>query len=172
MREIAREPPILTGASGQLLPGGRGVRCLFMVKTALGAVLVAVALSACGSVGNGGPPAGSPSPNASFVPGVGFDAVVTERNTAVTIHTGQRLEVVLHAASGMDSWGNVRSSDTSVLTPIPNPAATAMRGVTLAAFKAVAPGKAMITASAGALCSPGQACPMLAVLFTATVTVV
>jgi hypothetical protein len=143
-----------------------------MVKTALVAVLVAVVLSACGSLGNGGPPAASPSPDVSSIPGVGFDAVVTERNTAVTIHAGQKVEVVLHAASGMDSWGNVRSSDTSVLTPIPNPAATAMRGVTLAAFKAVAPGKAVITASAGALCSPGQACPMIAVLFTATVTVV
>jgi len=143
-----------------------------MVKRALVAVLAAVALSACGSVGNGSPPAFSPSPDASSIPGVGFDAVVTERNTAVTIHAGQKLEVVLHAASGMENWGNVRSSDTSVLTPTPNPAATAMRGVTLAAFKAVAPGRAVITASAGVLCSPGQACPMLAVLFTATVTVV
>jgi len=143
-----------------------------MVKTALVAVLVAVAVSACGSVGKGGPPAGNPSPNASSIPGVGFDAVVTERNTAVTIHEGQKLEVVLHAASGMENWGNVRSNDTSVLAPIPNPAATAMRGVTLAAFKAVAPGQALITASAGAQCSPGQACPMIAVLFTATVTVV
>jgi hypothetical protein len=141
-----------------------------MVKTALMAAFVVVALSACGSVGSGGPPIGSPSP--SFAPGVGFDAVVTERNTAVTIHAGQKLEVVLRAASGMANWGNVRSSDTSVLTPIPNPAATAMVGVTLAAFKAVAPGQAIITASAGAQCSPGQACPMIAVLFTATITVV
>jgi hypothetical protein len=143
-----------------------------MVKTALVVALGAALFAACGYSpcacdGSGTLPVWeTPSP------GLGFDAVVTERNTAVTIHSGQKLEVVLHAASGMDSWGNVRSSDTSVLTPIPNPAATAMRGVTLAAFKAVAPGKAMITASAGALCSPGQACPMLALLFTATVTVV
>ena len=142
-----------------------------MVKTALVAVLVAVAVSACGSVGKGGPPAGNPSPNASSIPGVGFDAVVTERNTAVTIHEGQKLEVVLHAASGMENWGNVRSSDTSVLTPIVNPAATAVRGVTLAAFQAQTPGQSVITASAGAACSPGQACPMYAILYSVTVTV-
>ena len=143
-----------------------------MVKTALVVALGAVLFAACGYSpcacdGTGTLPVWeTPSP------GLGFDAVVTERNTAITIHAGQKLEVVLRAASGMANWGNVRSSDTSVLTPIPNPGATAVVGVTLAAFKAVAPGQAIITASAGALCSPGQPCPMIAVLFTVTVTVV
>jgi hypothetical protein len=97
--------------------------------------------------------------------------MVTEKDKAITIHVGQKLEVVLHANPGMTNWGNVRSSDTSVLTPIVNPAATAIRGVTLAAFQAEARGQAVITASAGADCSPGQACPMYAILYSVTVTV-
>jgi hypothetical protein len=104
-------------------------------------------------------------------PGLGFDAVVTENDRAITIHTGQKLEVVLHAKSGMTDWSNVRSSDTSLLQPIVNPAATAVRGVTLAAFQALAPGQATITATAGAACSPGQACPMYAILYSVTVTI-
>jgi len=133
-----------------------------MVKTALLAGAAALLLSACGTrVGS------APTPS----PGLDFNAVVTEHDTAITIQVGQKLEVVLHAKSGMTNWSNVRSSDTSVLAPIVNPAATAARGVTLAAFQALAPGRAVITASAGALCSPGQACPMFAILFSATVTV-
>lgn len=97
--------------------------------------------------------------------------VVTENDQAITIHPGQKLEVVLHAKPGMSNWSNVRSSDSSILKPIVNPAATAVRGVTLAAFKALTPGQAVITASAGAACSPGSACPMFAVLYSVTVTV-
>jgi hypothetical protein len=140
-----------------------------MVKTTLMAAVTALVLVACGSAGAG---TGSlPSPSPSIAPWLGFDAVVTERNTAITIKTGQKLEVVFHARSGMTNWSNVRSSDLSVLTPIVNPAATAVRGVTLAAFQALAPGQAMITATAGADCSPGQACPMYAMLLSVTVTV-
>jgi hypothetical protein len=139
------------------------------MKVALIAAVTALVLSACGSAGIGGAP--SPSPNPSGGPGLGFDAQVTELDTAITIQTGQKLEVVLHARSGMTDWANVRSSDTSVLSPIVNPAATAVRAVTLAAFQALAPGQADITASAGAACSPGQACPMYALLYSVTVTV-
>jgi hypothetical protein len=139
-----------------------------MVKTALLAAVAAVALAACGNVcmciGN---PYATPSPS----PGLGFDAVVTEKDTAITIHTGQKLEVVLHARTGMTDWSNVRSSDTSVISPIVNPAATAARGVTLAAFQAVRPGQAVITATAGAACPTGLACPMYAILYSVAVTV-
>jgi hypothetical protein len=142
-----------------------------MVKAALIAALAASVLTACGSgnvcaCGNYYVPR---SPSAS--PGLGFDAVVTENDKTITITTGQKLEVVLHARQGMTDWTSVRSSDTSVLSPIVNPAATAVRGVTLAAFQALAPGKAEITAVAGAACSPGQACPMYAMLYSVTVTV-
>jgi hypothetical protein len=72
----------------------------------------------------------------------------------------------------MTAWSGVRSSDPSVLAPIPDTFATAARGVTLAGFRAVAPGKAQITATAGADCSPGQACPQYALLLMIDVTVV
>jgi hypothetical protein len=162
---------MLTGATGQVLPAPSCIRCVFMVKTALVAAFVAVALSACGDIhcmciGN---PYVPPSPYIS--PGLGFDAVVSDHDTAITIHTGQKLEVVLHARPGMSNWSNVRSSDTAVLSPVVNPAATAARGVTLAGFEAQKAGQATITASAGAACSPGQACPQFAVLYSVTVTV-
>ena len=44
-------------------------------------------------------------------------------------------------------------------------------GVTLAAFKARASGVARVTAVGVPVCPSGQACPMLAVLYTLTVTV-
>jgi len=102
-----------------------------MVKTALLGVIAGLLISACGSVGIGS----EPSPSPSTGPGFGFDAMVTEQDRAITIQVGQKLEVVLHAKPGMTNWSNVRSSDTSVLTPIVNPAATAVRGVTLARFR-------------------------------------
>jgi uncharacterized lipoprotein YmbA len=142
-----------------------------MVKTALTAALAALVLTACGSAGNGSLPVASPSPSPSSAAGIGFGAKVTETDTAVTIHVGQKLEVVLRARSGMTNWSNVRSSDTSVLAPAVNPAAAAVRNVTLAAFQGIAPGQAVITATAGAVCSPGQACPMFAMLYSVTVTV-
>ncbi len=142
-----------------------------MVKTALTAALAALVLSACGSAGTGSVTVASPTPSPSSAPGLGFDAKVTETDTAVTIHVGQKLEVVLRARSGMTNWSNLRSSDTSVLGPIVNPTAAAVRSVTLAAFQGIAPGQAVVTATAGALCSPGQACPMFAMLYSVTVTV-
>jgi hypothetical protein len=142
-----------------------------MVKTTFLALLAALVLTACGSVGAGNLPSPSPGPTPSSGPGLGFDALVTERDQAITIHVGQKLEVALHARSGMTNWSNVRSSNALVLAPIVNPAATAVRGVTLAAFEARAAGEAVLTASAGPVCSPGQACPMYAVLWSVTVTV-
>ncbi|HXC78428.1 MAG TPA: hypothetical protein VNU19_15435, partial [Candidatus Acidoferrum sp.] len=90
---------------------------------------------------------------------------------AVTLRTGQTLAVVLHARAGMADWASVRSSDQTVLAPIVNPAATAARGVTLAAFKAIAPGTARIDADAAPDCSPGLACPAYVMVLTIEVTV-
>lgn len=129
----------------------------------------ALLLCACGAAGGGAAP--PPSATPSIEPWPGFDVVVTEKTHSVTLRVGQKLEAVFHATPGMTAWSGVRSSDPSVLKPIVNPAATAVRGVTLAAFQAVAPGKVQITAAAGADCSPGQACPMYAVLLTIDVTV-
>jgi hypothetical protein len=162
---------MLTGATALVLPGWGGVRFVFMMKTALIAAVAAFLFMSCGYSSCACDGSGTLPVQTSPSPGLGFDAVVTESDTAITIHTGQKLEVVLHARSGMTDWANVRSSNTSVLSPIVNPAATAVRGVTLAAFQALAPGQADITASAGAACSPGQACPMYAMLYSVTVTV-
>lgn len=162
---------MLTVATGLLLPGARRARCVFMVKVAVASALVGVALAACGYSPCACDGSGTLPVQTTPSPGLGFDATVTEKDKAIAIHVGQKLEVVLHANPGMTNWGNVRSSDTTVLTPIVNPAATAVRGVTLAAFQAQARGQAVITASAGAACSPGQACPMYAILYSVTVTV-
>jgi phage tail protein X len=142
-----------------------------MVKTAVAGALVAIALASCGYSPCACDGSGTLPIQTSPSPGFGFDAMVTEKDKAITIQVGQKVEVVLRANPGMTDWSNVRSSDTSVLTPIVNPAATAVRGVTLAAFKTQAPGQAVITAVAGAACSPGQACPMYAILYSVTVTV-
>lgn len=160
---------MLTGATGLVLPARGAARCVSVVKAALAAAASGLVLSACGYYACAC--AAPNTPPASTSPGLGFDAVVTEKDTAITIHSGQKLEVVLHARTGMTNWSNVRSSDSSVLTPIVNPAATAVRGVTLAAFQAEAKGTARITATAGADCSPGEACPQFAILYSVTVTV-
>ena len=131
-------------------------------------MLAAAILSGCGASGGGAaPPPSSPSTS----PGAGFDVTVTENTRSVTLRAGQTLAVVLHARPGMTSWNGVRSSDPSVLAPIVNPAASAARGVTLAAFKAIAPGKAQIDATAGPDCSPGQACPAYLIVLTIEIDV-
>lgn len=130
--------------------------------------VVALLFTACGqAAGVVAPPTGSPTSN----PGAGFDVTVDENTHAVTLHVGQTLAVVLHARPGMASWNSVRSSDQSVLSPIVNPAASAVRGVTLAAFRAIAPGMARVSATAAPDCSPGQACPAYVMLLTIEVTV-
>jgi hypothetical protein len=109
----------------------------------------------------------TPSPSG----GVGFDVTATEKDHVVTMHVGQKLEVVLRAGQGMNDWSHPASSDTSVLEPIVDPAATAAIGVTLAAFQAVRPGQVDVTANAGPKCSPGQACPMYIAVYALRVTV-
>ena len=139
-----------------------------MIKAALLVATAGLTLSGCGPVCVcvGGPP---------IVPAASpplYDRVVTEKDHTVRLWVGQKLEVVLHAYPGLTNWSRVQSSDMSILGPIVNPAATAVRGVTLAAFQAHAAGEAEITATATPDCSPGQACPMLAALYTLKVTVV
>jgi hypothetical protein len=98
--------------------------------------------------------------------------ILTEKDHSATLHVGGRLEVVLRANPGMTNWSQPRSSNPSVLQSTVDPAATAVKGMTLAAFVARAPGQVTIDATAGPLCSPGQACPMYALEYLATVTVV
>jgi hypothetical protein len=132
------------------------------------AVASALLISGCGSYGSGGSVA---TPTPSEGPGLSFDVVITEKDRSAALRVGQKLEVVLHAGANMESWQQVRSNNEGVLVPIVNPAATAVRGVTLAAFKAVAPGEADITAYASPRCPPGSACPAYVQVFSAKVTV-
>jgi hypothetical protein len=130
------------------------------------AVLVMLA-AACGATGVGSSPSPTPSPTG----GMGFDVTATNTDHAVAMHLGQKLEVVLRAGSGMQNWSHPVSSDTSVLAPIVDPAATAAIGVTLAAFEAMKSGQVDVTSYAGAKCSPGQACPMYLAVYSLRVTV-
>jgi len=101
----------------------------------------------------------------------GFDVTATNSDQAVTMHVGQKLEVVLRAPQGMNDWTHPVSSDTSVLVAIVDPAATAALGVTLAAFEARKSGQVDVTSNASPNCSPGQACPMYLAVYSLRVTV-
>jgi hypothetical protein len=133
-------------------------------------LLAAVAMfaAACGAAGVG---AGTnPSPSPSDTSPMHFDVTATETDKAVTMRAGQTLELVLHGGNQI-MWQQVKSSDTTILEPTVNPAATAMRGVTLAAFRARSAGEVKVTAVGTAVCPSGQPCPMFAMLYTLTVTV-
>jgi hypothetical protein len=141
------------------------------VRKVLVAVAAMLIMTACGSVGAASGPSPSPNPTPSSGPGLHFDALVTEKDKVAAVHVGQTVEVALHANTGMNNWTQVRSTEQSVLVPVVNPAATAVRGVTLAAFKALSPGEADITAYSSPSCSPGQACPMYVQVWSVRVTV-
>ena len=128
---------------------------------------IAVLAVACGASGIGS--GANPTPNPSE--GIGFDVTATDTDHAVTMRVGQKLEVVLHAPNGMNDWTHPVSNDTSVLAPIVDPAATAARGVTLAAFEAKKSGQAEVSSNASPRCSPGQACPMYLAVYSLKVTV-
>lgn len=129
--------------------------------------LAALLLAACGATGAGS----SPSPSPTSPSGFGYAVVLTQTDHAATLRVGQKLEVVLRAAAGATNWTQPASSDESVLAPTVDPAATAARGVTLAAFLAMAPGQAVIHSTSGPLCPSGAICPMYAIEYSATVTV-
>jgi hypothetical protein len=138
----------------------------FVLLAAIAVLFVSCGYSPCACDGDGTLPVlTTPSP------GLGFDVAATESDHTVSMHVGQKLEVVLHAPNGMNNWTHPESHDTSVLSPIVDPAATAARGVTLAAFEAKKAGQAEITSNASPSCSPGQACPMYLAVYSLKVTV-
>jgi hypothetical protein len=128
----------------------------FVVAAAIGLLGVA-----CGGY-SFGPAASPPSTPA---------ASVTERDHAVTIHVGQKLEVALHAGSNMSNWTHPKSSDEAVLAPTVDPAATAVIGVTLAMFVGNKPGTAEVTSTSAPKCPPNAACPMYLAVYSLKVTV-
>ena len=112
----------------------------------------------------------SPAPPVITSPHAGFDVLITENDRAAAVKVGQRIEVVLRARPGMTTWSGLNVDDGAVLRAIPT-GITAARGVTIAGYEAARAGTATITATAGPLCSPGQACPAIAMLFEVRVTV-
>jgi len=133
-----------------------------------------VILVACGNTGcrDCAQLAVSPAPRLPVAtsPTPGFDVLITDTDRAVTVKSGQRLELILHAKSGMSDWSGVNVDDYTVLRAVPT-GITAARGVTIAGYEAPRLGTATIRATATPLCSPGQACPAFAMLFEVTVTV-
>ena len=138
-----------------------------MIRTGVAVASAAILLGGCG---NGGVPNADPTPTAPVQAAPGFAVVVTENDRAVTVSTGQKIELVLRARSGMTEWSGVDVDNPSVLRAVPT-GILAAKGVTIAGFVAIAPGTATIRATAGPLCSPNQACPQYAALFEVTVTV-
>lgn len=126
-----------------------------------------LALLGCGGVAH--IPAGPSSPSAT--PG-GLTVTDTDANKTLTYHLGDTFELVLHEQTGWTMWENVTPSDRTVLQPMVDTHAAAVRGVTLAKFKAAATGTSDITASASMACSPGVACPALARVWKVTIEVV
>ena len=130
---------------------------------------IGLMVAGCGASGTGSGSGATPTP--SEQPSFGFDVTAGEHDKAVTMRAGQTLEVALHAPNGMNNWTHPQSSDTTVLAPIPDPAATAARGVTLAAFQAIEPGQVDVTANASPMCTPGAPCPMYLAVYSLKVTV-
>ena len=130
---------------------------------------IALLSVACGATGIGSGSNPSPVPTPSS--GQRVDVTATDTDHAITMRAGQRLAVVLHAPNGMSNWTHPVSSDRSTLAPVVDPAATAARGVTLAAFQATRPGVVDVTATASPLCTPGMACPMYIAVYSLKVTI-
>jgi hypothetical protein len=145
------------------------VRYVHEMRILLIAVTTGLLLAACGSLDTCACGAAPATPSTGT--GLSFDVTVTETTRTASMRVGQKLEVVLHAGNGMNNWTQPKSSDESILVPIVDPAATAARGVTLAAFQAKGPGHADITAYGSPICPSGQPCPMYVMLFSVRVTV-
>lgn len=150
-------------------PNASGLVSGTQMKQFLLAVTIGLLAVACGATGPGS--GSNPSPTPSQGTGIGFDVTATEQDHAVSMRVGQKLEVILHTAGGAGFWNHPQSSNTAVLQPIVDVGATAVRGVTLAAFQARSAGQVKVTAVGGPLCSPGMACPMYAVIYSLTVTI-
>jgi hypothetical protein len=128
--------------------------------------LIAIALAlffsaACGGAGAPLPPAASPTP----IPGA---VVITRANDRGTVHArvGDTIQVTL----GTEYEWRVDPPDGVVLAQDQKRSYLIVRG-TQAIWTAAAPGTSRITATGTVICPTGQACIMIAILFTTTVVV-
>ena len=86
------------------------------------------------------------------------------------VQVGQVVDVALRAGDSLENW-EVGDPDPTVLAPTVHPAATAARGVTLRAFKAVGPGTTTISATDRPQCNSGEFCAQFILGFKAAVVV-
>lgn len=93
-----------------------------------------------------------------------------DNGMTVQLSTGQTVTLQLAAGEGLNLW-QVDPPDPTVLSPMPNGAAAAMRGVTLRSFAAVGSGTTQITATDAPNCPTGEACPQFLLGFQVTVVV-
>lgn len=123
-------------------------------------ILLMLGIVACGGAGAPPPPTASATP----VPGA---VLVTRANDRGTIQArvGDTIEVAL----GTEYEWRVDQPDGAVLARAAQSSAPG-RG-TQAFFTAAAAGTSTITATGTVICPSGQACIMIAILFTTTVVV-
>lgn len=150
---------------------------------ALGAAAALFPIAACGSIGHSPSSSATPSPPPSSspvlaglpstLPGGGVAASVGDADSGrvLQLRRGEAISVTLHQQQGFSQWSRAASSNGSVLTPIPDTRAAAVRGVTLGSFRAVNPGTAQITSSATQQCPASAQCSALAKAWLVTVQV-
>ena len=138
------------------------------MRNVLTLATTALLLAGCGAyrIGPGEPP--SPAPNPRLVTQISTE----DDGRAVAVHTGTVLNVALIASNGWGNWQHPQTSDPLVLEPTVNPAAAAIRGATLAAYRALKLGTSRLTSFSTPLCPPGQACATIAKTWAVTVTVI
>jgi hypothetical protein len=124
---------------------------------------------ACGSVARH--PTGTPSASTGAAGNTVAELGDADAGRTVQLQRDEVVSVALHEASGFTPWSHPASSDSSVLTPIADPRAASVRGVTLASFRGAGAGTAQITSSASPACTPGSVCPALARGWFVTVVV-
>lgn len=110
-------------------------------------------------------PAGGAVPSAATL-----RVTLADQGKSLSASIGTTVDVDLQAAPGMQNWV-VTAPSPAILQPVVNPAATAIRGATLRAYKAIAPGTAVITATDRPACAPGRACPQFIQGFRVTIVV-
>jgi len=124
-------------------------------------VLVLLAAAACGGAG------AAPSASPTTIPPIAGAVLVTRANDRGTVHA--RVGDTIQIALGTEYEWRVDPPDGVVLVHgVQN--YMLVRG-TQALWTAAAPGTSTVTATGTVICPSGQACIMIALLFTTTVVV-
>ena len=128
----------------------------------LGLALALILGTACGGVGTP-----QPSASATPIPPIAGAVLVTRANDRGTVHA--RVGDTIQIALGTEYEWRVDAPDGAVLVHgVQNE--MLVRG-TQAIWTAAAPGTATVNATGTVICASGQACILLALLFTTTVVV-